>query len=60
MKIKNKAVFIIAVIGIIACLISFVLSLIDSDGFADAVVFGIAMLFCISVLPKSFCINKRC
>ncbi|MDE6520879.1 MAG: hypothetical protein K2K91_10585 [Ruminococcus sp.] len=58
MKIKNKAVFMIAVIGIITCLISFVLSLIDSNGFTDAIVFGIAMLFCISAVSKLVCRDK--
>lgn len=58
MKIKNKTVFMISVIGIVTCLISFALSLTDSDGFTDAVVFGIAMLFCISAVSKLVCKDK--
>lgn len=58
MNIRHRSIFVIAIIGALACLISFVLSWMDSDGYIDALLFGIAMLSCISAAFKAICINQ--
>lgn len=54
----GKYVIIIAVIGAIACLISFIMSLVFWDGMTEAIVFLVMLLICVSVIADYFSEKK--
>ena len=53
---SRKIIFIIAVIGTIACLVSSSISLLKADNLISGITFGLAGLFC---LPTTFPMFKK-